>query len=125
MPQKGSKKQPVKFLDKDTQYLKNKLFDVIKTLNEQAINKWQQCMLVSQSGKKKFLNWCFNMHLINFLSTIEGTDFSLVLIYISMISLKVNLATTVPYEMGNNLNKLFKLTFYKGHHCWCPAKNKD
>ena len=56
MLRKGSKKQPVKFLDKDTQYLKNKLFDVIKTLNEQAINKWQQCMLGSQSGKKKFLN---------------------------------------------------------------------
>ena len=51
MLQKGSKKQPVKFLDKDTQYLKNKLFDVIKTLNDQAINKWQQCMLGSQSGK--------------------------------------------------------------------------
>ena len=56
MPQKGSKKQPVKFLDKDTQYLKNKLLDVIKTLNDQAINKWQQCMLGSQSGKKIFLN---------------------------------------------------------------------
>ena len=54
MLQKGSKKQPVKFLDKDTQYLKNKLFDVIKTfnLNDQAINKWQQCMLGSQKGEK-------------------------------------------------------------------------
>ena len=29
------------------------------------------------------------------------TVYSMVLIYISMISLKVNLATTVPYEMGN------------------------
>ena len=47
MPQKGSKKQPVKFLDKDTQYLKNKLLDMIKTLNDQAINKWQ-------SGKENF-----------------------------------------------------------------------
>ena len=58
MPQKGSKKQPVKFLDKDTQYLKNRLLDVIKTLNDQAINKWQQCMLPvgSQSGEKIFLN---------------------------------------------------------------------
>ena len=65
MLQKGSKKQPVKFLDKDTQYLKNKLFDVIKTLNDQAINKWQQCMLGSQKGEKIFLNWCFNMHILN------------------------------------------------------------
>ena len=56
MLQKGSKKQPVKFLDKDTQYLKNKLFDVIKTLNDQAINKWQHCMLGSQKGEKIFLN---------------------------------------------------------------------
>ena len=51
MLQKGSKKQPVKFLDKDTQYLKNKLLDVIKTLNDQAINKWQQCMLDHKVGK--------------------------------------------------------------------------
>ena len=56
MLQKGSKKQPVKFLDKDIQYLKNKLFDVIKTLSDQAINKWQQCMLGSQKGEKIFLN---------------------------------------------------------------------
>ena len=65
MLQKGSKKQPVKFLDKDTQYLKNKLFDVIKTLNDQAINKWQHCMLGSQKGEKIFLNWCLNMHILN------------------------------------------------------------
>ena len=43
MLQKGSKKQPVKFLDKDTQYLKNKLFDVIKTLNDQAMNGSNVC----------------------------------------------------------------------------------
>ena len=32
---------------------------------------------------------------------------------------------TVPYEMGNNFKKPFNLTLSKGHHCGCPAKNKE
>ena len=50
------------------------------------------------------------MHLIKviFLATIQGIHFS---VSIDFITLKKKLATTVPYEMGNDFNKPFKLNF--------------
>ena len=46
---------------------------------------------------------------LTFLATIQGIRFSVSIDF--SITLKKKLAITVPYEMGNDFNKLFKLNF--------------
>ena len=90
-------------------------------MTKQYTNCSNVCQVHKVGMKKKIpqlmLQYAFKLIFYQQFKRLTFSVYSLVLIYVSMISLKVNLATTVPCEMGNNLNKPFKLTFYKAHHC--------